>query len=137
MTHSSHVHIFAAEGDDFQKYSDDDEADDEVADRHREQQPAGGDADLPEMLWGFTITRQAFQAWAAMMPVDKHLVNARLQIIGAGLWQRSGLTKLIRLSDRGTDNLELWRMRLDKGGRILFEVGALYSTSPRVWFFVV
>lgn len=55
----------------------------------------------------------------------RRLVLSRLSVIGQGLWTSSGLSKLIRVED--ASGLELWRMRINKGGRVLFEVAVEYD----------
>ena len=78
--------------------------------------------DLHGMPWRFVITREARQSWASLPDVHRRLVLARLRVIGEGTWVASGLSKLIRMDDRGMQGLELWRLRINKGGRVLFEV---------------
>lgn len=77
---------------------------------------------LHGLPWRFVITREARQAWASLPDWARRLVLARLRVIGSGTWVGTGLSKLIRMDDRGMQGLELWRLRIHKGGRVLFEV---------------
>jgi hypothetical protein len=44
----------------------------------------------------------------------------KLRRIGEGLWQADGSSKRIRTEEPG---LELWRTKITKGGRIIWQVG--------------
>lgn len=52
----------------------------------------------------------------------RKLVMARLRVIGQGLWPRCRGAKRITSDDPLLMPQELWRLKLTKGGRILFEV---------------
>ena len=83
---------------------------------------------LHGMPWRFVITREARQSWASLPDMHRRLVLARLRVIGSGTWVASGLSKLIRMDERGMQGLELWRLRINKGGRVLFEVRRTLSS---------
>ena len=82
---------------------------------------------LSGLPWRFVITREARQSWASLPWAMQQLVVSRLHVIGSGTWVASGLSKLIRNDDRGLDGMELWRVRITKGGRLLFEVAITAS----------
>ncbi|PSC76135.1 TPR and ankyrin repeat-containing 1-like isoform A [Micractinium conductrix] len=85
-------------------------------------------ADLP---WEMVITRDAWHSWLAMDPPFRRMVLRRLQQIGSGAWGSDGVTE--RLFEGVPPTMELWRTRLNRGGRIVFEVAADYSEASRSW----
>ena len=84
---------------------------------------------LSGLPWRFVITREARQSWATLPEVMRQRVVSRLHVIGSGTWVASGLSKLIRNDDKGVEGMELWRVRITKGGRVLFEVSVMNSES--------
>ncbi|GFH29627.1 uncharacterized protein HaLaN_28316, partial [Haematococcus lacustris] len=91
---------------------------------------------LQDLDWMFTITKDARQSWASLQQWAKMLVLERLRIIGKGQWTRAGGVKRLEPGDnRKLRGLDLWRLKIDKGGRILFEVaveylGQVWLTAP-------
>ncbi|GFH29653.1 TPR and ankyrin repeat-containing protein 1, partial [Haematococcus lacustris] len=82
---------------------------------------------LQDLDWMFTITKDARQSWASLQQWAKMLVLERLRIIGKGQWTRAGGVKRLEPGDnRKLRGLDLWRLKIDKGGRILFEVAVEY-----------
>lgn len=49
----------------------------------------------------------------------KRLVGVRLRQLGQGSWQRDGVSKKLKIQEPG---LELWRTKITKGGRIIWQV---------------
>ena len=49
------------------------------------------------------------------------MVLSRLRLIGSGAWTTSRLSKPLSV-DKLATGLQLWRLRIDKGGRVLFKV---------------
>lgn len=72
-----------------------------------------------ESPWEFAITREARQEWAQMDEPYRTHVLRRLLRIGEGLWQQDGNTVCLKV-DKAL-NLELWRTKFSKSGRIVFE----------------
>jgi hypothetical protein len=54
------------------------------------------------------------------------LVILRLRRIGLGTWQSDGTSKRLRIAEPG---LELYRTKLTRGGRIIWQVGSLCVTN--------
>ena len=51
------------------------------------------------------------------------MVLRKLERLGRGYWQQEKTTKALRMESGGpAADLELWRTRWSKGGRIVFEV---------------
>jgi hypothetical protein len=50
---------------------------------------------------------------------NRKLFAARLRQIGQGTWVRDGVSKRLATGERG---LELWRSKVTKGGRIIWQV---------------
>jgi mRNA-degrading endonuclease RelE of RelBE toxin-antitoxin system len=81
-----------------------------------------------ESEWEFAITREARQEWAQMDEPYRSHVLRRLMRIGEGLWLQDGNTTCIKANK--SLNLELWRTKFSKSGRIVFEVILSPSYSP-------
>ncbi|KAI3424745.1 hypothetical protein D9Q98_008134 [Chlorella vulgaris] len=86
---------------------------------------------LVDLPWEFTITRDAWHEWLGMDAPYRRMVLMRVQQIGRGLWLADGKTQ--RRTTGMPPTLELWRTKLTKGGRIIFEVAADYSESSKGW----
>ncbi len=56
----------------------------------------------------------------------RRLFAALLRQIGQGTWLRDGVSKRLATSEPG---LELWRTKVTKGGRIIWQVGTKYALS--------
>jgi len=84
-----------------------------------------------ESPWEFAITREARQEWAQMDEPYRTHVLRRLLRIGEGLWQQDGNTVCLKV-DKAL-NLELWRTKFSKSGRIVFEIAVDYSERLKVW----
>jgi hypothetical protein len=50
---------------------------------------------------------------------NRKLFAARLRQIGLGTWVRDGVSKRLATGERG---LELWRTKVTRGGRIIWQV---------------
>ncbi|KAL0040884.1 hypothetical protein WJX79_008605 [Trebouxia sp. C0005] len=85
---------------------------------------------LEGLPWEFIINKDARQEWARMDRPFREKVIKVLQRIGQGQWELDGSTER-RLGDvRG---LEVYRTRLTKGGRIVFEVAVEYSHTAHAY----
>ncbi|KAK9819698.1 hypothetical protein WJX72_001361 [[Myrmecia] bisecta] len=109
-----------------------------VAGMQRAVGEAGGwDEQVAEVLrdspWEFIITRNARQEWAAMDRPFKLMVLGKLKKIGQDFWQTDGTTKALKFEDLSLRALELWRTKLTRGGRIVFEVALDFSETSSTW----
>ncbi|KAG2432292.1 hypothetical protein HYH02_013015 [Chlamydomonas schloesseri] len=77
---------------------------------------------LRNLAWPLLITKEAIAGWGTLNDQWRKLVMARLRVIGQGLWPRCRGAKRITSDDALLMPQELWRLKLTKGGRILFEV---------------
>ncbi|EFJ46513.1 hypothetical protein VOLCADRAFT_118102 [Volvox carteri f. nagariensis] len=92
-----------------------------------------GEHPLRGLAWRFVITRQAYEAWGRLPDVWRRLVMSRLRVIGSGYWARCRGAKKITADDPTLAQQELWRLKVTKGGRILFEVAVEYDEESRTW----
>ncbi|KXZ49100.1 hypothetical protein GPECTOR_23g31 [Gonium pectorale] len=98
--------------------------------------PAGvSEADHPlrGLAWRFVITRQAYEAWGRLPDQWRRLVMDRLRVIGSGYWARCRGAKKLTADDPLFGQQELWRLKITKAGRILFEVAVEYDEESRTW----
>ncbi|DBB04235.1 TPA: hypothetical protein ACH3X1_013259 [Trebouxia sp. C0004] len=79
---------------------------------------------LEGLPWELIINKDARQEWARMDRPFREKVIKVLQRIGQGQWEVDGNTERRLGNVRG---LEVYRTRLTKGGRIVFEVAVEYS----------
>ncbi|GLI67624.1 hypothetical protein VaNZ11_011871, partial [Volvox africanus] len=91
------------------------------------------DHPLRGLAWRFVITRQAYEAWGRLPDMWRRLVMSRLPIIGSGYWARCRGAKKLPADDPMLAQQELWRLKITKGGRILFEVAVEYDEETRTW----
>lgn len=55
-------------------------------------------------------------------------------MIGRGEWRSAGgVKRLAPGDDIALRGLDLWRLKINKGGRVLFEVAVEYSEEQRCW----
>ncbi|KAK9807285.1 hypothetical protein WJX73_007725 [Symbiochloris irregularis] len=85
---------------------------------------------LQNLPWVYIITRDARQSWASMNWPFRRMVFKSLHRIAQGHWQADGNTarRLGHVRD-----LEVYRTKLTKGARIVFEVAVDYDQKSKSW----
>eukprot|EP00775_Hariotina_reticulata_P001454 gene1454-1796_t len=89
-----------------------------------------GEHSLESLPWEFVITAEGLKDWLRLEERERRLVLLKLRRIGEGLWQADGSSKRIRTEEPG---LELWRTKITKGGRIIWQVAVDFSQERKAW----
>ncbi|GMH41232.1 hypothetical protein BSKO_09142 [Bryopsis sp. KO-2023] len=121
------------------------EMDEQQMDEIEEVGEGGGDFHytLPDSLpWGMQITKEARDGWAEMDERNRRKVWKLLCQIGQGKWQIRGEGKATRFNfqDKQLQSIEMWKIKINKSGRIIFEIcvdfdedKGQYMDIVRVW----
>jgi hypothetical protein len=96
---------------------------------------AGGFTDLGAALqglpWELIVTREAYLEWGGMDPNYRQMVLLKLREIGQGRWESMGACKR-RMRDVPPE-LNLWRCKFTRAGRIVFDIAQDFSASKGIY----
>jgi hypothetical protein len=84
-------------------------------------------AELQGLPWELIVTREAYLEWGGMDDLYRRMVLLKLREIGQGRWESMGACKR-RMRDVPPE-LNLWRCKFTKAGRIVFDIAQDYSAS--------
>lgn len=119
--------------DDYEDTTEEAKAEDPLSAAAAAGTAARGDlgAALQGLAWELIVTREAYLEWGGMDPFYRQMVLLKLREIGQGRWESMGACKR-RMRDVPPE-LNLWRCKFTKAGRIVFDIAQDFSASKGVY----